>query len=483
MFDESSQRNQLNKLTIGKSRGERRVIFSSSGAIPTIHDLRRKRVKFTVRVRRKQFNGGSREEDAANDFVELEGEEEATTNGVIGVEGVSERRMAGNQIAGDGLPASLAGMSKNQLYDIMCQMKTLIEQNKQQARQILIQNPALTRALFQAQIMLGMVQSPQAPPTVSSTTSRNSQPPAISNQQSNIQAASSVSGQIGQNTMGKRQPVQTMASNSQSQTVPPPNPQTQPMKPIQSHPLQQEPKAHFGAQSTPMSIPQSSQVPYMSQLPQHISSPPPSHHQSHMPSLSTQSQQSVQNIGSQYLPLQPPLQPPLPPQPRPQMPAFPHQVHAQMGPNLGFQQPSGPQYHSQQQMFHPGTKPPSGMGPSFQQGHPSLLNQPSAPSLYQGGNPHLGMEFNQAGSSKQTDSRGSNWMPGLPENTMGQLPGPPSFASQMGPGNQPPRAPPLTPDLEKALLQQVMSLTPEQINLLPTEQRNQVLQLQQMLRQ
>lgn len=40
----------------------------------------------------------------------------------------------------------------------------------------------------------------------------------------------------------------------------------------------------------------------------------------------------------------------------------------------------------------------------------------------------------------------------------------------------------LTPEMEKALLQQVMSLTPEQINLLPPEQRNQVLQLQEMLR-
>lgn len=40
----------------------------------------------------------------------------------------------------------------------------------------------------------------------------------------------------------------------------------------------------------------------------------------------------------------------------------------------------------------------------------------------------------------------------------------------------------LTPELESALLQQVMSLTPEQINSLPPEQQQQVLQLQQMLR-
>ncbi|KAG4187331.1 hypothetical protein ERO13_A08G094762v2 [Gossypium hirsutum] len=65
--------------------------------------------------------------------------------------------MAGKQIGGEGLPASFAGMSKNQLYEIMSQMKTLIEQNQQQAKEILIQNPLLTKALFQAQIMVGMV--------------------------------------------------------------------------------------------------------------------------------------------------------------------------------------------------------------------------------------------------------------------------------------------------------------------------------------
>ncbi|CAI9287577.1 unnamed protein product [Lactuca saligna] len=38
----------------------------------------------------------------------------------------------------------------------------------------------------------------------------------------------------------------------------------------------------------------------------------------------------------------------------------------------------------------------------------------------------------------------------------------------------------LSADMEKALLQQVMSLTPDQVNKLPSDQRNQVLQLQQM---
>jgi hypothetical protein len=102
----------------------------------------------------------------------------------------------------DALTNNLAGMSKHQLYEVMVQMKVhstfilitltnlqsvwtltctrliytvlhhdqscselmvqmLIQQNQQQARQVLIANPQLTKALFQAQIMLGMVRPPQ----------------------------------------------------------------------------------------------------------------------------------------------------------------------------------------------------------------------------------------------------------------------------------------------------------------------------------
>ncbi|XP_031111064.1 cleavage stimulating factor 64-like [Ipomoea triloba] len=54
--------------------------------------------------------------------------------------------------------ANIVGKSKKELYDIMCEMKKLMEQNEEQARQILIENPTLARDLFHAQIMLGMVQ-------------------------------------------------------------------------------------------------------------------------------------------------------------------------------------------------------------------------------------------------------------------------------------------------------------------------------------
>ncbi|XP_031111851.1 uncharacterized protein LOC116015825 [Ipomoea triloba] len=61
--------------------------------------------------------------------------------------------------------ANIVGKSKKELYDIMCEMKKLMEQNEEQARQILIENPTLARDLFKAQIMLGMVQPTQPSPS------------------------------------------------------------------------------------------------------------------------------------------------------------------------------------------------------------------------------------------------------------------------------------------------------------------------------
>lgn len=60
----------------------------------------------------------------------------------------------------DQITDALSKMPRAALFDIMAQMKGLIQQNQQQARQILVTNPSLTRALFQAQILLGMLKNP-----------------------------------------------------------------------------------------------------------------------------------------------------------------------------------------------------------------------------------------------------------------------------------------------------------------------------------
>ncbi|KAL4578921.1 hypothetical protein LXL04_015053 [Taraxacum kok-saghyz] len=357
--------------------------------------------------------------------------------------------MAGNQV-GDGLTVNIAGMSKNQLYDIMSQMKTLIEQNQDQARQILIQNPLLTKALFQAQIMLGMLQPPQEIPNIQPAGAHHPQPaaPPVQPPAPPLRDQTTTPTQQNQATM----PISTPPPSS----IPPSNPSLPPLQPPQHArgPVNVKSQAalppHYSTQAPPPPMPPASN-PTPLQQPSHITNMP-------------------------HLPLQPPLQPPLPSQPRPpSMPPFPHQNYSHMGPTPGFQHPGPPQIHHSQPMFHSSSRPPTSIGPPFSQGQPLPPNQQLSQGLYQGGGSHGGMDFNQMGNQE----RGSNWMPGLSESAVG--PGPtPSFIPSH---SQPPRPASLTADMEKALLQQVMSLTPEQINQLPPDQRNQVLQLQQMLRQ
>ncbi|KAL3529278.1 hypothetical protein ACH5RR_008600 [Cinchona calisaya] len=388
--------------------------------------------------------------------------------------------MAGKQVAGDGLSASLAGMSKNQLYDIMSQMKQLIDQNQQQARDILIQNPVLTKALFQAQIMLGMVQSPQAIPNVQPAASQNPQPSKSPIQKSNIQTASSLPSKIGLQDQTINQEPSQPATTVSSASVLPSN--LQPPS-LPSHPLQsaQQLKGNIPNQLTQMPLRQASQLPNMPHLSHHASSHLPSHLQPPMPSSSNQLQQPMQTTSIPHLA---PLQPPLPTQQRPPMPTFPHHGHSQIGVNVGFQHSGAPQLNHSQPVYHSGTRPPAGPGPSFLLGQPPRPIQAPLQPPYQVGGSQLGTDFNQIVSSNQAD-RGSPWVSGIKQESTsgGQLPGLPQFPGLMGPGNQLSQSPSLTPEMEKALLQQVMSLTPEQINNLPPEQRNQVLQLQQMLRQ
>lgn len=62
------------------------------------------------------------------------------------------------------LNAAFASMSRVQLYDIMREMKGLIAQDRGGAIQYFAERPGLTKALFQGQILLGMVKAPSVPP-------------------------------------------------------------------------------------------------------------------------------------------------------------------------------------------------------------------------------------------------------------------------------------------------------------------------------
>ncbi|PKA63528.1 hypothetical protein AXF42_Ash005423 [Apostasia shenzhenica] len=399
------------------------------------------------------------------------------------------------QISGDGFTSHISGMSKSQLYDIMSQMKVLIDQNQKQARQILIDNPLLTRALFQAQIMLGMVQPPQVMPKVQHQILPQPQPAQVGPKPM-IQATQPLPTQVGiqgqKNSLQPSVPIRQQQQQKQPQqkqpqpissssSVPPVNFPPQPMISAPQH-LPQQSKGFFGAQIGPPS--QSSQM-------HNIHLPPTPHPHFpvlplHIPMVSSQAQPSLQNPGMFHHPLHPPLQPhlqpPLPQQPRPPIQHFSHQLPSQMPHNLGFPPSSAPQQLLGQPLFHSGNMlPPS----SFPQGQLPLPSQPPLQQLYQGGS-QLAPDYRaQAGTSMQGE-RGP-WIPGLADKpaTGAKLPGqPPMPLGQMTPGpvGQPPRLPLLSPEMEKAVLQQVLSLTPEQINLLPPEQRSQVIEIQEILR-
>ena len=54
-----------------------------------------------------------------------------------------------------------AEWTKQQLWELLEQTKGLVQKNPQQARQLLIHNAGLTKAIFQAQIILGIIKTPQ----------------------------------------------------------------------------------------------------------------------------------------------------------------------------------------------------------------------------------------------------------------------------------------------------------------------------------
>ena len=60
----------------------------------------------------------------------------------------------------DQLTSILARKTRSELYEYLSQMQTLLQQNPQQARQVLADNPQLVRGLFQMEIILGMVSNP-----------------------------------------------------------------------------------------------------------------------------------------------------------------------------------------------------------------------------------------------------------------------------------------------------------------------------------
>ncbi|KAK8457422.1 hypothetical protein SEVIR_3G185900v4 [Setaria viridis] len=229
----------------------------------------------------------------------------------------------------------------------------------------------------------------------------------------------------------------------------------------------------------PSSIPQSSQHPMtLPHAPPQYSNLP-----SHMPIVHSQPQKPLQNPGM----FNQQFQPPLPQMPRPQsMQSFSHQMHPQVPNSFGLTHGNAPQHILQQQMFHPGGNPQTlqpGGNPqtSFLAGQPPLPSQPP-PQLYPASS-----HYNTQSTAPMQVDRSAPWgrgpeAPAAGSHFPGQLPGLPGQMAQGIGGIQAGQAP-LTPEMEKMLVQQVLGMSAEQINMLPPEQRQQVLQLRDMLRQ
>ncbi|KAH9329640.1 hypothetical protein KI387_001748 [Taxus chinensis] len=474
--------------------------------------------------------------------------------------------------AGNASFSHLAGMSKNQLYDVMSQMKALIEQNQQQARQILVANPMLTKSLFQAQIMLGMVRPPQVMPNIQQSISQPPQQQMQTGQQGHAQPRQQSQTNSVQNQPQPRQQAHMhvgqhgqVAMTTQSQTQSTMQPPLQRSQNIPPHSLMQAMQ-----QSQPHMLRQPTSQP-MQQLPQGRSLP------MHLPVHSTpqnlpmQPQHPTILSGQPQLPLNQssagphqPMQPPLPQQPRPPLHLPMHQLQKQPAQNIGFQ-PSPQQPQSQTKFQHSGSNAQASMGAPFQaHAQPPLPSHPPPQQLYQmnsgsavGPASHAGSDVGGHGNLPAVGhgiqvGRGPNMSQGLsgmgssaswpqvpldgvansvsgaqPSTAQTGMGGPQVLgggiiagtSESVGPstgnyGSGTNTGPPdiagstlvrshgisevqtqtvsqqqqhlshmqLSPEQEKALLQQVMSLTPEQIHSLPVEQRQQIFQLQQMFR-
>ncbi|KAL5202376.1 hypothetical protein ABZP36_013328 [Zizania latifolia] len=384
--------------------------------------------------------------------------------------------MAANQPAGEALATNISAMSRPEMYDLMSQMKAMIDHDQERVRRMLVDNPEVTRALFRAQVVLGMVKTPKAAqpsdvvqPTAVQTTQPSSvkatvqdhaslSQPQFPPSQQNMQPSGAFSS--GSSSLASSLGIPTMSANP---------PQSAQAKGYPSH------------QMLPESTTQSTQHQNVT-LP-HVSSQY-SNVPSHIPIVHSQQQQPLQNPGM----FNQQLQPPLPQLPRPpNMQPFAHQMHPQVPNSFGLSHTNAPQHMLQQSMFHPGGNPQT----SFLTGQPLLPNQPPPlpnmppPQLYQASS-HVAPHYNS--QSTQMD-RSTPWSRGNAEASSagshfpGHLPGLPGQMTQGIGGIHAARPEaPLTPEMEKMLVQQVLSMSPDQINMLPPEQRQQVLQLRDMLR-
>lgn len=456
----------------------------------------------------------------------------------------------------DPLTLHLAGMSRNQLCEFLNEMKALAQQNQQQARHILLLHPQLPKAIFQAQIMLGVVTPQMLPNFRPDPSIQSGQQEQMRLAQNQIQPGKQTQMQAGQHSQVQ------LLQQSQSQNIP--MQQLMQPPPVQSSIQVIQPTQPQVPQTILQSLQSASQSLNLPVQPP-MQSPPRTVQSQVPPLLSGQPQQpsNQPSLGSLH-------QPPLPQQPRPLLQSLPPagQVQNQPTQNMAFKPSSVSHQLPSQAPFQSGNHPQNTLAIPFQKhNQPPLRNLPPPQQSYQMGSGstvgtalHVGSDatHSSTGPSNYPSNaglinlgiegalqlgRGPNLIQGLggvPDVSWSQFPqsaggacgdlatvastsaglpiiedgskvytaagsgngGIASRSSDSGVGTslvhsqgpsqtsvegmsqlQQPAShgPPLTQEEEIALLQQVKSLTPEQINALSPEQQQQVLMLQQMI--
>ncbi|XP_031113077.1 cleavage stimulating factor 64 isoform X1 [Ipomoea triloba] len=355
----------------------------------------------------------------------------------------------------DPLSLYLSKMSRSQLYEIISDMKAIATQNKEQARQILHTVPNLSKAIFQAQLMLGLV------------TPQMLQMPNI--RQSSVPPPHSI---LPDSHRNQQLAVRTLPG------IPPPHsslaqtrPQVQLPQSAENNILQHgRLPIHSGVQAIPSIRPQGNLT---ATLPIQVGTSTSSSlkQQMHHPLLPQAGLVPSANLAYTSQPAAPnaALQPSL------ACPPATEKVFQQGSSAVSTPLDNiikGTQIVANNSAWLNKTIPPSGLPERARVPNDSIdaMNRPSKLSkLNDGRSSYSPAELN-VGTLVTRPSRSAS----LSGN---QISGSEEASSSEKPALQ------ITPDVESALLQQVLSLTPEQLNSLPPDQRQQVLQLQRMLRQ
>lgn len=391
-------------------------------------------------------------------------------------------------LANDPLTLRLAKMSRSQLNEIMSELKVMSTQNKELARQLLLARPQLPKAVFQAQIMLGMV-TPQVlqMPNIRQASGHPTQPPLRDSQQGQPPAVQTLPGlpPLAQNKM--QSGLMPKVQENQASTVPQnplvlnqfssaPQPRIQLPQHLNNHIIQQASVLGQSAVSTlPLVLPIS--LSSLSSRPQIQGANSSSLNQQMQPHLLQRSGQvGASNLGNSFQMVNPNTtaqssilsHPPL------------SDAGFQAGPSIssGIPQAINKDDDRSTQVPDSGTRAQrskayinTASGSMVQDSLESINRPPKLMKLDDG----RGSSFPARGlNASNTTGSGLSQVFGvgpLPVNLV-----PKAEAEKQNSQFQ------LPAEVESVLLQQVLNLTPEQLSSLPPEQQQQVIQLQQVLR-